>query len=167
MPVRNDNSTSFIDELRIISRWAYFFAFLVFFTLPILFAFLARFDKTNPPMAVGAFAGLIAGTFTACFVLLVGYVNRDAGRRCMSRVLWTLLAIFIPNALGIVLYFVLRKPRTANCPQCGSVVEPGFSFCPRCRHRLAPVCSQCKRSVNAGDTFCPYCGADVVPALNA
>jgi predicted amidophosphoribosyltransferase len=51
-----------------------------------------------------------------------------------------LLAIFIPNALGIVLYFVLRKPRIANCPQCGAVVEPGFGFCPQCRHRLTAVC---------------------------
>ena len=167
MPVRNENSTSFMDEVHIISRWAYIIALLVFLSLPTLLAFLVRFDPTHPPIVVVVLAATVAGTFLACFVLLVGYVNRDAGRRGMSRVLWTLLAILVPNALGIVLYFVLRKPRIANCPQCGSVVEPGFCFCPRCRHRLAPVCPQCQRSVNAGDTFCPYCGADVVPAVNA
>jgi RNA polymerase subunit RPABC4/transcription elongation factor Spt4 len=92
---------------------------------------------------------------------VIGYVNRDAGRRGMSRVFWTLLAIFIPNALGIVLYFILRKPRTSNCPQCGAVVEPRFGFCPRCRHRLSPVCPHCQRGVNASDKFCPYCGDDL------
>ncbi|HME56970.1 MAG TPA: zinc ribbon domain-containing protein [Terracidiphilus sp.] len=167
MPVKNENSTSFMDEVRIISRWAYFIALLVFLSLPTLLAILVRFDPTNPPIVAVVLGGIVAGTFLACYVLLIGYVNRDAGRRGMSRVLWTLLAIFIPNALGIVLYFILRKPRVANCPQCGAVVEPGFSFCTRCRHRLAPVCPQCQRSVNAGGKFCPYCGADVVPTVNA
>jgi RNA polymerase subunit RPABC4/transcription elongation factor Spt4 len=167
MPVKNGNLTSFMDEVRIISRWAYFIALLVFLSLPTLLAIRARYDPTNPPIVVLVLAGIVAGTFLACYVLLIGYINRDAGRRGMSRVLWTLLAIFIPNALGIVLYFILRKPRTANCPQCSAIVGPGFGFCPRCRYRLAPVCPQCQRSVNAGDTFCPYCGADVVPTVNA
>ena len=167
MPVRNDNSTSFMDEVRLLSRWAYFFASLAFLSLPALVAFIARYDPTKPSVAVVALAGILTGTAVACYILLMGYINRDAGRRGMNRVLWTLLAIFIPNGLGIVLYFVLRKPRTANCPQCGAAVGPGFGFCPQCRHRLAPVCPQCQRSMNAGDRFCPYCGADVVPTVNA
>lgn len=97
----------------------------------------------------------------ACYVLLIGYVSSDAGRRGMSRLGWTLLAIFIPNALGIVLYFVLRKPLIATCPQCGGPLEPGFGFCPQCRHHLNPTCPKCQRSVHAGDKFCPYCGSDL------
>jgi predicted amidophosphoribosyltransferase len=79
----------------------------------------------------------------------------------MSRWLWTLIAIVIPNALGVVLYFILRKPRAANCSQCEAEVEPGFSFCPRCRTRLQPVCPHCQRSVGLNDKFCPYCGGDL------
>ena len=81
MPVKNEKSMSFMDELRIISRWAYFIALLVFLSLPTLLAILTRFDKTNPPIAVVAPAGIFAGTLMACYVLLIGYVNRDAGRR--------------------------------------------------------------------------------------
>ena len=49
-----------------------------------------------------------------CYAVLIGYINQDAGRRGMSRLLWTLIAIFVPNGLGIVLYFVLRKPLSAH-----------------------------------------------------
>jgi predicted amidophosphoribosyltransferase len=41
------------------------------------------------------------------------------------------------------------------------VVEPGFSFCPRCRTRLQPVCQHCQHSINGDDKFCPYCGGAV------
>jgi RNA polymerase subunit RPABC4/transcription elongation factor Spt4 len=167
MPVRNETSTRFMDEVRIISRWAFFFAALVFVGMIAVLVIATHGDKDAPPAAVMALLGMIPGTFLACFILLIGYVNRDAGRRGMSRVLWTLLAIFIPNALGIVLYFILRKPRSSNCPQCNAIVEPGFGFCPRCRYRLSPVCPHCQRGVNAGDKFCPYCGGDLAGGANA
>lgn len=167
MSVKNDTSTRFVDEIRIISPWAYFIALLAFLSLPTLLVFVARFDRTNPPIVLLGAAGIVAGTFMACYVLLIGYVNRDAGRRGMNRILWTLLAIFIPNALGIVLYFVLRNPRRSNCPQCSAALGPGFGFCSRCGLRLGPACPQCQRSVNSGDRFCPYCGVELGAASGA
>ena len=167
MPVKNEYSTRFTDEFRIISPWAFFIAFLAFSGMIALLLLVAPADKNPPPKAVLALIGLASGTVAACYTVLIGYINKDAGRRSMSRVLWTLLAIFVPNGLGIVLYFILRKPRIANCPQCNAIVAPEFGFCPQCRHRLAPVCPQCQRSVNASDKFCPYCGGNVVTAVNA
>ena len=162
MPVRNETSTRFMDEVGIISPWAFVLAFLGFAVMVGVMLFAAFTDRHSvPPLPVLVPLGIAAGTAVGCYILLIGYVNRDAGRRGMNRILWTVLAIFIPNALGIVLYFVLRKPRTLHCPQCGAVVEPGFGFCPRCRCHLKSVCPQCQRSVNAGDKFCPYCAADL------
>jgi RNA polymerase subunit RPABC4/transcription elongation factor Spt4 len=161
MPVKNETSTRFMDEVRIIPRWVFFFAALVFVGIIAALPIVTHGDKDAPPAVVMGLLGIIPGTLLACFILLIGYINQDAGRRGMSRVLWTLLAIFIPNALGIVLYFILRKPRMSHCPQCSAVVEPQFGFCPRCRCRLGPVCPQCQRGANAGDKFCPYCGADL------
>lgn len=158
MPIRNENSTRFMDEVRIISPWALVVALIGFASMVATLVFATLSDKKAPPMAVMVLLGVVAGTAVGCYILLIGYVNRDAGRRGMSRVLWTLLAIFIPNALGIVLYFILRKPLIENCPQCSAIVEPGFGFCPRCRCRLSPVCPQCQRSVHTGDKFCAYCG---------
>ncbi len=167
MTTRNQTSTRFKDELRIISPWAFSIAALVLVSMVVLVMFVAGKDHDAPSLAVRCLLGVIAGTLLGCYVVLIGYVNRDAGRRRMSRVLWTLIAIFVPNGLGIVLYFILRKPRTINCSQCDAEVEPGFSFCPRCRNRLQPVCPHCQRSVVPGDKFCPYCGGALEPAPGA
>jgi Double zinc ribbon len=169
MPVRNETSTRFIDEVRSISTWFFGFASLAYVMAGAAIVFATLNDKSGDPfyrLPILIPLGILGGTAIACYILLIGYINRDAGRRGMSRLGWTLLAILIPNALGIVLYFVLRKPRTLNCPQCSAAVEPGFGFCPRCRCRLNAVCPQCRRGVSAGDKFCPYCAADLGPSSN-
>ncbi len=111
----------------------------------------------------------LAGSVMGCYFLLLGYVGRDAKRRDMSPLLWTMVAILIPNALGLVLYFVLRQPRRVICPQCGSAIQAGFNFCPRCSHKLSPSCPQCHRLVGGNDLYCPHCGASVseVPVVES
>jgi RNA polymerase subunit RPABC4/transcription elongation factor Spt4 len=164
MPVRNDNSTRFMDEVRIISPWAFAIASLGYVAAGAAVVFATLTNKTTDPfyrLPVLVPLAIAGGTLIACYILLIGYLNRDAGRRGMSRLAWTLLAIFIPHALGIVLYFVLRQPRILNCPQCSAAVETGFGFCPRCRFQLNATCPQCQRGVNAADKFCPYCGGDL------
>ena len=167
MTNRNQTSTRFKDEIRIISPWAFALAILVILTAVTFFAIIVGRDHDAPPLALRLLLGFIGGTLIGCYILLIGYINRDAGRRRMSRLLWTLIAIFVPNGLGIVLYFILRKPRAVNCPQCEAEIEPGFSFCPRCRNRLQPVCPQCRRSINPDDKFCPYCGGALEAAAGA
>ena len=151
-------SARFKDELSIVSTWVYFLAVAVFASMFVLITVLIHKDHNAPPFALRLLLAAMAGTVLGCYVVLIGYINRDAARRGMSRLLWTLIAVLIPNGLGIVLYFVLRKPRAANCPQCTADVEAGCSFCPRCRCRLQPACPHCQHSVNLGDKFCPYCG---------
>jgi len=163
MPIKHETPTRFRDEVRIIPQVAYIIAAIAFL-LPwaaVTYALTVKIGAPPMPVALMLPVALLGGTVLACFVLLIGYINADAGRRGMSRLAWTLLAIFIPNALGIVLYFVLRKPRTPLCPQCAAGVEPGFGFCPRCRYVLTPVCPQCRRSIHDSDKFCPYCGSDL------
>lgn len=158
MPVANQTSTRFRDEIRSISPWAYALAIAVFLFATVALTIVIGKDHNAPPPPVRFLLGLLCGVCLGGYILLVGYINQDAGRRGMSRLLWTVVAIVVPNGLGIVLYFVLRKPRSACCPQCNAVLEPGFSFCPRCRYHLQPICSSCRRSVNLGDQYCPYCG---------
>jgi hypothetical protein len=161
MTIGNQTSTRSKDELRILAPWAYYLFTAVFLTMSVLFVTVVGMDHKAPRLPIRCLLGVLMGAVLGCYAVLIGYVNQDAGRRSMSRLLWTLIAIFVPNGLGIVLYFVLRKPRVAHCSQCDAEVDPGFSFCPRCRNRLQPACPHCQGSVNPANKFCPYCGGDL------
>lgn len=84
----------------------------------------------------GGFVGLLGGTFVgglfAVWVLGLGYVYGDADRREMPAILWLLVAALVPNLLGFLLYFVLRKPLGHPCPQCGQAITPEQRFCSWC-----------------------------------
>jgi hypothetical protein len=161
MTFRNQTSTRSKDEIRIFTPWAY-----VLFAAGLPDDNCALCDRRRQGSARTSASGSVSagshcGNVLGCYAVLIGYINQDAGRRSMSRLLWTLIAIFVPNGLGIVLYFVLRKPRTAHCPQCDAEVEPGFSFCPRCSYKLSPSCPRCQRVVGVNDVYCPYCGTSL------
>jgi hypothetical protein len=112
-----------------------------------------------PPVVVGFFLlTALAGLFLVLFILLVGYVWADANRRGMNAVLWVLLAIFIPNAIGIILYFVVRDPILVPCPACGTPATKSQAFCSSCGAAVRPACPQCRQPVEKGWTHCAGCG---------
>ena len=76
----------------------------------------------------------------AIIILMIGYVNADSKRRGMNSLLWTLLVIFVPKALGFIAYFLLRKPLMMPCPKCGTPVGSDFRFCPKCGYAVTPMC---------------------------
>jgi RNA polymerase subunit RPABC4/transcription elongation factor Spt4 len=150
------------EEIRIIPLWAVVLAIVLFFGVPLLFhAYVWPGEQNPPPYPVQILISLMVGSISAFFVLLIGYVNKDAGRRGMSRTLWTLVVIFVPNAIGFIIYFVVRQPLLIRCPQCESIVAPGSNFCPSCRFSFSPTCPRCQSSVNPGDAYCPNCGHEL------
>jgi hypothetical protein len=158
MQVRNENQTGLTSEIKIIPTWAWTLAGIVFIAAQWFFNVALASHHDAPPAWARPLLGLLAGVGGGCYLLFIGYINRDAKRRGMSPTLWTVVAIIIPNALGIILYFVLRQPRSCLCPQCNCTVQMGFNFCPRCSCKLSPSCPQCQRLVGANDVYCPYCG---------
>jgi hypothetical protein len=76
--------------------------------------------------------GLAGGTLAAAYFLLAGYIYKDAVRRGMPPIPWMALAVLIPNCVGFVLYFLLRKPILHPCHSCGRGVAADAAFCPRC-----------------------------------
>jgi hypothetical protein len=119
---------------------------------------------SDPKMSHWPIAAKICFSFgllltIGAYVLLVGYIYGDAKRRGMRYVMWTLLAIFIPNAIGIILYFILRDPLPTPCPGCGASVKRSFIFCPHCATALRPTCPHCGHAVERSWSHCPNCGA--------
>lgn len=74
---------------------------------------------------------------------------------------WTLLVIFIPNAIGFILYFLLRQPIMIKCPQCGETTIPSFNYRPKCIFNLRPTCPNCRHAISSGDKFCSYCACEL------
>jgi hypothetical protein len=93
------------------------------------------------------------------YTVMAGYIYADARRRGMRYVMWTLLAIFVPNALGIILYFVLRDPMMISCPVCSAQIRQGFAFCPSCGATTTHACPSCRKPVDSHWSHCVACGA--------
>jgi hypothetical protein len=87
------------------------------------------------PMLVYTSAALASGVVIAIWLLCLGYVNGDARRRGMPPILWTLIVAFIPNLLGFLLYFALRRPIALPCPHCGQATTAGQRFCSWCGYQ--------------------------------
>jgi hypothetical protein len=175
---RKRENLRFWDEFKIVPRWLVALVILLFILAQVIgyvvnIHGLANNGEIFPPELKDdpALASLaLAGVITACalviapFLLLFGYVNRDAKRRGMNSTLWTLLVILLFPAyfaIGFIIYFLMREPLPYPCPQCGTTVGARFNFCPNCKCNLYPSCPQCKREVVETDKFCPFCGNDL------
>ncbi len=152
------NSTE--RKQRVIPKVAWFVAFflwIVFGTL--IFEFALGDPQFSHWPAVGRIALAYGATLAgAAYVLLIVYICYDAKRRQMRYVLWTLLAIFVPNAVGIILYFILRDPLSVPCPSCARSAKGSFAFCPFCSAPLHHTCPQCGAGVDRAWLHCAKCG---------
>jgi hypothetical protein len=153
------NST-FRNELKIIPQFARFLAFTVGICGMLAVFAGAHLDAKIPAAAV-PFLAILCAIVVICWILLLGYVYGDAARRGMSPVLWTLICIFVPNLIGFIIYFLMRKSLARYCNKCGFPVEEGFRYCPRCSSPQVPICGGCGQPVKAEYACCPYCGHGV------
>ncbi len=124
-----------------------------------VFLLTVAMPKSNWPEPFQVCFSICMGLVLGGYVLLIGYVNGDAQRRGMRHVMWTLLSIFIPNGIGIILYFILREPLPRKCPQCGaSVSNKGGAYCPACGGAMVNTCPACHAVVDPNWSHCVQCG---------
>jgi RNA polymerase subunit RPABC4/transcription elongation factor Spt4 len=143
---------------RMIPGAAIAIAVLVFIVCGIVFPWAFESERNPPPLGVQLSLTLLVASAMAVYVLLAGYVFRDARRRGMRHVLWTFIVVLVPNGIGFILYFVLRQPMLGRCPQCRTEVKADFNYCPSCHYQLKPVCTSCGKTAEPGSVYCPYCG---------
>src|SRR5271165_234920 len=158
----NQAKSHFRSELAIIPPVATVIAVLAFVLMQIcLLGLLPHYEKDIPPMPALVLISICGGFVVAIIVLLIGYVNADSKRRGMNSLLWTLLVIFVPKALGFLAYFLLRKPLLSPCPKCGTPVGSDFAYCPKCGYAAIPSCANCGRAIRRDYMCCPFCGKPV------
>lgn len=99
------------------------------------------------------------------WIFILIWVYRDAERRGMNGLLWTLL-VLVGNVIGLIIYLIVRSESGARaqaaccekCPSCGKDVGPGFTFCPHCGASLKPACPTCHKPIDKSWKVCPNCG---------
>lgn len=152
----------FSEEMKVIPKGARITAMLTYLAVTFAFLMFVMFGHDSGVAKMPEIGKVLMivfpGVVLAIYVLLIGYVYADAKRRGMRYVMWMLLAIFIPDAIGIILYFILRDPLMKPCPKCAQILKPGYTFCPHCGTSLMPTCPNCGRSVELGWANCPHCG---------
>lgn len=111
---------------------------------------------------------VIFGLFIALVIFIGVYVYKDAPQYGLDPLIWTLIAVFIPNLIGFIIYLIVRSGRREKytCPNCGKQVQNDFKKCPYCDAELLNKCLGCGKQLNADWETCPYCGAKVEKAVN-
>lgn len=87
------------------------------------------------------------------------FVYKDAKKRRMNQVLWTIVAIFGPFLMGVIIYLICRKPLVdLQCPKCGEFVNGTEKACHKCGEMLLTKCPECEFPIQIGWKNCPKCG---------
>ena len=157
------------DDKKLVPLWSILAGVAVFALVE--YYFWIVFPTTQhhvPPLGLRIYLNVSWGLLAALYVLMVGFVSKDAPRRAMSARFWMLICFVMPGGIGAVLYFLLRAPLVSRCPACATHVQNDFHFCPQCNYQLTASCGHCFRTVRSTDVFCTRCGhelsADHMPA---
>jgi hypothetical protein len=125
------------------------------------------------------------GAFLAALWLsLIFWTLRDIRSRSQDRLaqLFAVLVVAILNFPGVVIYLILRPPRTLDeiyqhtleeealltqieqqptCPGCGTHTHAAWQVCPHCHTRLRKPCNTCGELMELPWQICPHCGTPV------
>lgn len=117
-------------------------------------------------MATSIFLILIPMAATLLFLvipIMIGmYVYRDATVRGMNAVPWTLIAVFSPTFIGLIIYLIVRADHTSlQCPKCQGPVTDQYAICPQCGTQLKSRCQRCNSPIESSWEVCASCGEPV------
>ena len=105
---------------------------------------------------------ILLSVFLIVPILIGVYVYRDANRRGMNAVMWTLIALLAPSMLGFIIYLLVRSSYSdLECPKCGTTIKEEYVLCPKCGAKLRPFCPNCSAPVEPDWKVCPRCAASL------
>ena len=157
-------SSDLVDEdgqtplLSLIPMWSIALAGLILVAVQVqVWAYHPHFGRSPLPLPLRHMFGLFAGLPLALHAIAVGYVSVDSHLRHMKRLTWALLSA-IPGGLGLVFYFLVRRPLLRPCRACSLLCKSSSIFCVHCCCRLQLACERCHLPVDRNDRFCATCG---------
>jgi len=112
----------------------------------------------------------LAFFFLVLWIAVTVWVYKDAERRGMSGLLWSLL-VFFGHLIGLIVFLIVRQdhpvccgpeaPRT-SAPPASPRTSPGSATpASQATATAAPpalTCPSCQKPVEKGFTYCPHCG---------
>lgn len=132
-------------------------------------------------LVLTAFGGAF---LAALWIALIVWTYRDVRARVRDPLVHILSALLVAilNLPGVLVYLILRPPRTLEeeyehtleeetllqaledlplCPGCERRVRDDWQVCPNCHTKLKKACHHCGRLMELPWNICPYCGTPV------
>ena len=138
-------------------------------------------DPTFASNLLLVLTGFGGAFLAALWISLIVWTYRDIRMRARDPLVQTLstLLVAVLNLPGILVYLILRPPRTLEedyqktleeeallqaledlplCPGCERRVKDEWQVCPNCHTKLKKNCENCNRLMELPWNICPYCG---------
>ena len=96
-------SISVNDEERMVPVWSIIAASVAFVLVEYYFWVLAPEQRHHAPPPIGfrIYFNISWGVVAAFYILMVGYISKDAPRRAMSRRFWMFICFVLPPAVAM------------------------------------------------------------------
>jgi len=94
------------------------------------------------------------------FMYFIGnFTFKDSKQRGMDPWLWTSVAVFVPNLIGLIVYLIIRNSSTSKiCLNCAKPIDEHFINCPFCGNKLKDNCPSCGSVIELEWNICANCG---------
>lgn len=151
---------------------------------------MPNFDISSLNDTVVLAVTIVSAFVAALWFSLVIWTFRDMRARSRDAFAQLLAAavVLLFNLPGLVIYLILRPPRTLAevyeqsleeeallqsiedkrvCPGCARQVDEAWRVCPNCRTKLKKTCDHCGQLMDLPWNICPYCATPVFAADEA
>lgn len=73
-------------------------------------------------------------------IFLCLFIYSDAKERSDNPLLWAVVVFFVPDFIGLLLYFIIGRKKMVACPACSARMPRDSRFCPFCGRKVSGGC---------------------------
>lgn len=102
---------------------------------------------------------------TAILTCLAIFIKKDAPKHGLDPYLWMTIALYVPNLIGLIIYFVMRSQNNERCSKCDKSLKSDMNVCPYCGEPCKNTCPNCHEAVEKDWRICPNCEVTLTPSV--